>query len=341
MKNVETYTAHNQSGILLNANEMSFNQKEEIIEEMQEALKNVLFNRYPDDSCHELLSAYANKMNLNESQVLAGNGSDQMLGLLIGTFLSKGKTLYTLTPDFSMYDYYASSYEADIEKFPLTLGSDFDLEAFIEKGQQIQPNMILFSNPNNPTGQCLAKKDIVKILEAFSDIPVVIDEAYMEFGNESMLDEIENYSNLYVTRTLSKAYGAAGLRLGFLISSKDNMDYIRPRKVVYALSSVSQKLGKIIIEHMEEFEPVIEEIKKQRDEMIEKGKDFKHLTLHPSQGNFICIQSANTDALNEAFKNNNIVIRDYMGKDYIRITVGTKEENDLVMNILKGFEESL
>jgi histidinol-phosphate aminotransferase len=339
MKEVQTYQAHNNKGILLNANEMSENLSEDLRQKIAQAMLEIEFNRYPDDTCMPLRQAYGKWMNLDAGQILCGNGSDQMLGLMIGSFLGYGKTLYTLDPDFSMYDYYASSYEANVVKFQISPGSALNIDAFIAYGKAIQPNMILFSNPNNPTGMVVKKEDVKKILEAFDSIPVVMDEAYMEFGDESMIDEIENYPNLYVTRTLSKAYGLAGLRLGFLISSKANIDALLPKKVVYAVGSVTQKIGEVILANADGFQESIAKTKELRDELIKKCVDFKSMKVYDSKANFVLVRAKNIADLTEAFQKEGIVIRDYKGKDYIRITIGTKAQVEKVFEILSSFEK--
>lgn len=210
-KKIEAYSGQKQSGILLNANESSENLPQDIIQEILHAVENTAFNRYPDTAQIELRKAYAKAMGLQTEQVLAGNGSDQMLGLLIGMFLGKGKSLYTYDPDFSMYEYYASSYEADVEKYALPYDGSLDIESFIQHGREKKVSLVMFSNPNNPTGNCLSIEQIRKIIAGFAPVPVVIDEAYFEFSDEtSALTLLADYDNLYVTRTLSKAYGQIG-----------------------------------------------------------------------------------------------------------------------------------
>ena len=140
MKEIQSYEAQKQEGILLNANELYKNASDEIIEEVKEALSDIAFNRYPDMENKELIQAYGNVMNIQSNKILAGNGSDEMLGLLIGYFLGKGKRLYTLDPDFSMYDYYASMHEADVVKYTCFEDGAFDVDKFIQDGKEKSVN---------------------------------------------------------------------------------------------------------------------------------------------------------------------------------------------------------
>lgn len=339
-KKIEAYSGQKQSGILLNANESSENLTPDIIQEIMHAVENTAFNRYPDTEQKELRQAYAKAMGLQTEQVLAGNGSDQMLGLLIGMFLGKGKSLYTYDPDFSMYDYYASSYEADVEKYTLPYDGSLNIESFIQHGREKKVSLVMFSNPNNPTGNCLSIEQIRKITAGFAPTPVVIDEAYFEFSDEtSALTLLADYDNLYVTRTLSKAYGLAGVRLGFLISSAANMAQIIPSSVPYALNRISMKIGAIVLSHADQIQEKIAETKKRRNEMYAKVKEFRSIQFYPSQANFLHGCCDHKEELLAMFAKENIAIRNYQGKNTFRITIGNAEENEKVWQVLKQYEE--
>ncbi len=335
-KKIEAYTTHVQTGILLNANEGSHNLDTKIIEEIKVAMNDIAFNRYPDNDQTELLEAYAKVIGVKKENLLAGNGSDQMLGLLIGTFLSKGKKLYTFDPDFSMYDYYASCYEADVKKFPLNDDGTLDVDAFIENGKDA--TLVMFSRPNNPSGYCLTQDEVKKVLDGFKNIPVVVDEAYIEFSKEeSAIELLNEYDNLYVTRTLSKAYGVAGIRVGFLVSNEENMKDMKSRSVAYALNSVTMKIGVIVLKYSDVFLKEAKEICRRREEMYEKVKDMKSITFYPSQGNFLHGKTMNKEKLLKMFEEKNIVIRNYQD-DTFRITIGSDDENQAVLEVLQRYE---
>lgn len=342
MKNINTYKSAENDGILLNANELPLNLNGLMIKEIQDVLNDIQFNRYPDNNEDELLSTYANVIKKSKDQLLAGNGSDQILGYLIGTFLGKDKVLYTFDPDFSMYEYYASSYEAIVVKYELNVEKKLNVDDFIAYGKKNNIDMVMFSNPNNPSGMCLDIKDIEKILIAFKDIPVIVDEAYIEFADEiSAISLIEKYSNLYVTRTLSKAYGLAGIRIGFLVSSKENMISLKKAFVPYALSSIAQKIGAVVLKHSDEYKNIIKNIIYQRDLIFESIKDFKSIKVYPSQTNFIYGKSKYKNELMKKLNDKNIQIRDYPNSDAFRITIGTNKENKLLLNTITEFEKEI
>ena len=338
MKNIESYAARTNGAIMLNANECYKNISAEIVKELQAAIADLALNRYPDESSSELIHAYAQVKGISSDHLLAGNGSDEMLGLMIGYFLGKGKKLLTLSPDFSMYDYYASLHESEVVKFPCAEDGSFIAADFIEFGREHHVDMVLFSNPNNPTGHFVSNRELCKIVEAFPRIPIIIDEADGEFARESMLEYLDTYGNLYVTRTLSKAFGFAGARLGFLLSNPANIADLKPMLVPYNISSLAQKAGVIVLRHAAEYELLVEEVQLERDMLYHKLKQLQNVTFYPSQANYLYGRSNYKQELLEAMEKEGIVIRNYEGADSFRITVGSPRENAIVLSVLQEFD---
>lgn len=329
------YQTHLQKGILLNANEASENVKPAIMQEILESIANLSFNRYPDPTCQKLHEMYAKIIGVKPSWILSGNGSDQMLGFLIQYYVQNHKKLFTLDPDFSMYDYYVEMNHGDIEKYSCKDDGSFDVDDFISEAKKANADMILFSNPNNPTGHSIGRMSMKKILNAFDSIPVVFDEAYMEFGKESAIDLLETYHNAFVCRTLSKAYGLAGIRCGFLIGQQ--VENLSSLFVPYALSSVTQAIACVVLKHENEYQTLIQQTIAERERVYGIVKDFSCCQFYKSDANFIYGKSRKKNILMNMFQEFNIVIRDYPD-DSFRITIGTKEQNNQVLNILRRFE---
>ena len=340
MKTIQTYETVKQEGILLNANENPRPLSEAVMAEILEAIKDLPLNRYPDTDETELLQAYGKWLGLDEKMLLAGNGSDQMLGYLIGTFLGRDKILYTFDPDFSMYDYYAGSYEAKVRKFAINEDGSLDIDAFIEEGRKNNADLVMFSNPNNPSGHCLSLSECEKITAAFAPVPVVIDEAYIEFADEeSAVQLLDRYDNLYVTRTLSKAFGLAGIRVGFLISDPQNMAALKSAFVPYALNALSMKAACVVLAHSDEVQEFTAMIRRERRRMLTALSGSQRARYIASQANFIYGISEDKERLMELLKEAGIVIRNYKGSRNFRVTISVPEENDLVLDVLKKFEE--
>lgn len=336
MKKIDAYEANQQQGLLLNANENPQNIDTDILESILDDIKNIDFNRYPDNDVTMIREAYASYIGVDADQIMVGNGSDEVLGLLIHLRLGSNKTLYTLEYDFSMYDYYATLQDANIVRFPLKVEDTFDVDAFIQLGKKANPDLICFSNPNNPTGRCIEKEDLIKIVEAFADTYVIIDEAYAEFSDSSMIDQVDVYKNLLVTRTLSKAFGLAAIRCGMMIAHKETMETLQTYKVPYNVNTLTQVVATRVLQQKDRVQENIEQIKQARDTMYEDyGRDKpKNVTLYPSCANYFYGTSTNKEKLLQLMDDAQIIIRNF--KDaYFRITVGSNEENKKVMDILR------
>ncbi len=319
----------------MNANESYKNIDTIIMEEIKNSIQSLPFHRYPDSESVSLRQAYTKIVNRQVEECIAGNGSDELLGLMIALHIKQGKTLYTLAPDFSMYDYYVSMNEGSILKYKCSIHDTFDVKAFIAQGKQNKVDLIIFSNPNNPTARKLSVVQIQSILEAFASIPVIVDEAYIDFCEGSMLDYIDAYSNLYVTRTLSKAYALAGIRCGFLLSNASNIAVINQYKVPYNVNSVTQSIASIALQHHALFMTRIEEIKQARDDFYHAYLQINPswMTLYPSETNYIYGICSNKPLFFKALQKQGIQIRDY-ADDTFRITIGSKEENAMLLTII-------
>ncbi|NBK97930.1 MAG: histidinol-phosphate aminotransferase family protein [Erysipelotrichia bacterium] len=338
MKTINTYQAMQSEGILLNANESYKNIEKVVVDEIKEAITTLNFHRYPEDRSMHLVKAYANYINKKKDCIIAGNGSDEMLGLLIGLNIKEGKKLYTFSLDFSMYDYYVSMHNGEVVKYAWKMEEDFDVDDFIRVGKMNQVDMIVFSNPNNPTGRVIAQEDLLKIVEAFADIVVVIDEAYADFDETTMLDYIESYPHLFVTRTLSKAFALAGIRCGFLIAQQATIKKILPYKVPYNVNAMTQLVGSIVLKHSDLIRANIEEIKKARDHFYKQFQTLnkKEITLYPSKTNYLYGTSSRKADFMRCLQEKQIVIRDYHD-DSFRITIGSTQQNQLVLDVIENF----
>lgn len=341
------YETNQQSGILLNANESPYPIASAILAEIKQDLDQIAFERYPSDRAFALCKAYGDYIHVPAENIIAGNGSDELIGLLIGLNISKGGKVYTLDPDFSMYDYYTEMQDGEMVKYAYDMKQSFDVEGFIEYGREQKIDMIILSNPNNPTGRSIPRNDLLKILAAFPRNLVIIDEAYGEFQEESMIPYLDRCHNLVVLRTMSKAFGAAALRCGFLLSCKSTIAQILPYKVPYNVNSLTQCAALRLLEHADEIKERIQEIKTNRDRFYEQvsALQLKDFTLYPSKANFIYGTTSKKSAFLIALQEAGIVIRNYQASDAFRITIGKEEENAKVLAVITSVfqkqEESL
>ena len=210
--------------IRLDANESFLHLDAETIQKITDGIAKMDFNRYPDHNAAIACNAFAQFYGVDAQYVTVGNGLDESISLLISCFLNKGDTLMILAPDFAMYEIYARLYE--VEPYVYQKGEDLtiDVEDVIAKAKAKNVQMLMFSNPCNPTSIGLDKQDVIRLIEALPDTLVVVDEAYMDFWDEgmSMLKSAHTYPNLMVLRTCSKAVGSASIRMGFVVSDFTN-----------------------------------------------------------------------------------------------------------------------
>ncbi|MCQ2969569.1 MAG: histidinol-phosphate aminotransferase family protein [Clostridium sp.] len=334
MKKINEYKVEQIEGeyIKLNANEInSIFSKREIIDILLD-LQLSSFNRYPDSSTKTLRKAYGKFIGYSYKNILAGNGSDQLIGELISVYINKGDKILTLQPDFSMYDFYASLNEGQLIKLDISKEGKFAVKDFISLGKKEKPKIIIFSNPNNPTGYQLPLEEIEMLLNNFNNIKILIDEAYIEFGEQSALNLINKYENLYITRTMSKAWGIASLRIGFIISNENNIKELESFMVPYSVNSISQEIAVKMLSYKKNIMQNIDIIKGERNRLYKAFKELE--SLHPneikfykSQGNFIFARSKYKKELRKALNDEKIIIR-YFKDDSFRITIGKKEENN-------------
>lgn len=330
------YKVKQENGILLHANESPYPLEESIRQALQTALADIPFHRYPDDNATALKEAYGAYLNMDPASIMVGNGSDELIGLLISVCITKGKRIITLDPDFSMYDYYAERNEGTLVKYPCDVQQPFDIDDFIAFAQGNRADMILFSNPNNPTGRLLPTKDIEKLCRVFTHIPIVIDEAYGEFAAQSCISLSKRYPQVFILRTMSKAYGAAALRCGFLLAGKDTMAKLAPYKVPYNVSAFTQCAAIVLLTHQDIMRAHVQMIIEERERMAHAlNERFSSvMTIYPSHANFLYGKSPQKEEIIRALTARHIHIRDYPDQDHFRITIGTPAENDLLLSVL-------
>ena len=328
--------------IRLDANESFLTFPKEIEEEMVDALRNSALNRYPDPMATKLVNGFSKYFNVNPDCVTAGNGSDEIISVIMNAFLQKGDKILTLEPDFSMYRFYAEIAECDSVKYQKDENLDVNIDDVIALVKKENVRIVIFSNPCNPTSRIVTKEDVRKLINSVDSL-VVLDEAYMDFaGDESLLGEFEKYDNLIILKTCSKALGSAALRLGFAVANKTLTNVIRAVKSPYNVNSVSQALGEVLFSHPDYIDKCIETVVNSRKELyneILEIKSDKIEKIYETNTNFVFMKVKNAKAVFEKMKDNSIIIRN-MG-DYLRITAGTENENAKMLETFRKVLEEV
>lgn len=315
--------------IRLDANESPLSYPEEIMKQVREAIEKIEFNRYPDPLATEVVNAFSEHYKINSECVTAGNGSDELIFLTESAFLEKGDKMLAVTPDFSMYRFYSSICEVECDSFIKDEKLNIDVDALIQKINNENIKLVIFSNPCNPTGQGITADQARKLVTSVNAL-VILDEAYMDFWNQSLISETEDYSNLIVFRTASKSVGSAALRLGFAVSNKAISKALKAVKSPYNVNSISQTIGTVIYKNKEYLlnrqKSIVRSREKLYNGLVKIAEKYKDLTVYNSCANFVFVKTPESKDIWEYLKDNSIVIR-YMG-DYIRISAGTEQEVD-------------
>lgn len=325
--------------IRLDANESCFNFNSEIKAEIGKAIQAVDYNRYPDPNASDLCSAFANYYSISSSNVVAGNGSDELISVIMSAFLMKGEAMAVIEPDFSMYRFYSSIAEVNcigIEKNP---DLSVDINRVIETVNKENVKLIIFSNPCNPTSRGIESAEVIKLVSSVNAL-VVLDEAYMDFWENSLLQQVSNYSNLIILRTASKAVGAAALRLGFAVANTTIINAIKAVKSPYNVNTISQIIGTIIYNNVKYLYNVKNTIVSNRLELYNSLNSISlkypaRLQITQGTTNFIYIKTCEAKEIYNYLLQNSVAIR-YMG-EYIRISTGTKEENAELISLLNKY----
>ena len=305
------------------------------------------WQRYPDFLPQELAKYYADYLKIDDSKVVAVRGADEGIDLLIRTFCQPGiDAIRIQTPTYSMYEFVAKAHHVAVESIPLT--TDFSLEMVANLKPQQNLKIIFICNPNNPTGNLLSATDILSIAEQHKeDALIVVDEAYSEFcPDQSLVSEIATHPNLVILRTLSKAFGLAAIRLGFVVASEPILEYVRTLIAPYPIPDPSARIGIAALS--------VDGLKfmaAQRDKSLTlKKKSMEIMATLPmvqnvylSHANFFLVRFQDSKKVFDWLCQRGIILRDQNRvnslKNHLRISIGSEQEMDTLINCLKEFSE--
>lgn len=325
--------------VRLDANESFFGLPEDLRQEFAHIASELVLNRYPDPLSTEVCKAFADYYQVPAENVTAGNGSDELISIICNSFLEKGDAFLTLEPDFSMYRFYG----VIAEGVPVTLQKpenlQIDVDEVIKVCQEKDIKLLIFSNPCNPTSLGLGREEVRRLITSI-DALVVLDEAYMDFWDQSLLPEFDQYDNLLILRTCSKAFGGAALRLGFAVGALPLTNALKAVKSPYNLNSFTQAAGAALLRRKEESKAALAEILLSKKELLDGVKTLAErfpgeMEVFESDTNFVFIRTGKYAEIFRYMLEKGIAIRKFAG--YLRITAGTREENRAVLDALQEF----
>lgn len=334
IRKMRSYNVPDHQGLIkLDAMENPYLLPTELQEKLATHLSQVAINRYPDSSMLALREQIAKKDGVNANQILLGNGSDELIQLLL--LSAESGTCVVPSPTFVMYKMIAKWLQRQISEVPLS--ADFSLNAkdVLHVCVREKASIVFLACPNNPTGNLWDQEEVSKIAKGFGGL-VVIDEAYLPFSNHHFLDLVGH--NVIISRTFSKM-GMAGLRLGYLIADPTLIDHLNKIRMPYNINALTQAAASFLLQHSDVFDAQIKEICSNREKVFASLKNMQNIEVYPSKSNFLTFRCADANTTFEHLKSNGLLIKNLHGshpslKNCLRVTIGTEDENNQFLHIL-------
>ncbi|MBU1997281.1 MAG: histidinol-phosphate transaminase [Candidatus Omnitrophica bacterium] len=324
--------------IKLASNENPYPPSPKVLKAITQAAKEV--NRYPDGDCFYLRSALAKRLKVNPRQLIFSNGSDELIVMAVRAFVDNGDEVIIAKPSFLIYEIASKIEGANIKNIPLKDFS-YDLDS-MKKAVTKKTKIIFLGNPDNPSGTYLKDQDVAKFLRGLrKDILVFFDEAYYEYVDEKdyvdSLGLLKNYKNVIVTRTFSKMYGLAGLRIGYGIANLELVDILNLIREPFNVNSIAQVAALACLNENAYYKDIAKKVKDQR-EFLYKSFDRLGLEFKKSYTNFILINvKSDSTLVSQKLLKKGVIVRDMSSwgvKNFIRVSIGTQKENKKFIKVL-------
>lgn len=296
------------------------------------AAEGIETNRYPDPEAGELRKTLAGMWGVRESNILHGNGSDELIYYLVAVF--GGPVMYP-RPTFSMYGIIAGIMNEETAGVPLGKGFQLNTGRMVKEIREKKPRLIFLSSPNNPTGNCFERDSIIKLIKAGKGI-VVVDEAYQPFSSQqSFVKLIKEYPRLVVMRTLSKV-GLAALRSGFIVAQKDIIDEVNKARLPFNVNSLSQAVAMQALGNRRKFQDFVNAVVEERHLLFDSLDRLEGVQPFPTDANFILFRVNNAEKVYKMLLARGVLVRNVSDavKGCLRVTVGRPEENRIFVNEL-------
>jgi histidinol-phosphate aminotransferase len=335
---LKTYHVAPAEGMVkLDAMENPYPLPEATRRELAEVLSRIHLNRYPDPAAPNLRALIARKMGVPPGmEVLLGNGSDDLIQIVTLALARPGAVMMYPGPTFVMYAMNATYFGMRAVQAGLREDFSLDVEAFLKAMREEKPALVYIAYPNNPTGVLYAEEDVIAILKEATGL-VVLDEAYHVFARKTFMSRLAEFPNLVVMRTVSKL-GLAGIRLGYLAARPEWVEQFNKVRQVYNVNVLTQAAASFMLERLEVLEEQAARIRAEREKLGQSMKMLKGVTVFPSEANFFLIRVPDADRAFEALKRQGVLVRNLNSpalKNCLRVTVGTPDENRILVNALK------
>jgi len=326
--------------VKLNQNESPFDLPDELKAELMEAFAQVEFNRYPTEQPEQLRQAVAEHDDVDPAGVIVGNGSNELTYTFGLAFIDPGTPVVLPRPMFSLYEKVARLHGADLTTVGPREDLSFDADGLVDAVRRTGATLTILTSPNNPTGLAMPLADIERIVDAASGV-VVVDEAYVEFNPEgSAIRLLDRYPNVIVLRTMSKAFGLAGLRVGYLIARPEVSREMMKSRLPFMVDRFSEQVALAVLSRPDLLRERVEVLQRSTQELTEALQAMDAVDVVPSAANFVIFTTPlPSGTLQDRLAAEGVLIRDMSGypslEGYVRVSAGTSKENKAFLGALE------
>lgn len=301
-------------------------------------------NYYQSQEEGPLLSALAEYTGLSKEMIVVSNGGDTLLGEMFNSLVGENCKMLISTPTFFLYQSTAKKLRLNLIDVPLKKEFVLPTEEIIKRVNDESIGLVVICRPNNPTGNIFPVEDVLRIAKE-TQANIIVDEAYFEFANETLSDKLSEYQNIIILRTFSKAFAAAGLRVGYGLGSKELIGKVRKYQTFYNVSNIAQMIAAKLLENKDSFMPYVEKMVRLREHFRDELNKIEGVSVYPSSTNFLLVKTdKDPEEIEKYLKDYNILIRPVhklspLIKDTFRISVADEITNKRFTEILSKYME--
>ena len=335
---LQPYQTHVVAGnVRMDCNENPFCWPEGMREEL--FAREIAFNRYPDGEARALREAIAAYNRVEAEEVLVGNGSDELIQIILQTFGGRGRALMIHPPTFAMYQAAAAITATSLVEVPLISGTKLDLEGMLKAlAENERIKVIIICNPNNPTGSLFPREEILRLVQN-TEALVIVDEAYFEFSGETLIDVIRDYPNILIMRTFSKAFGMAALRLGYVVGCRELITDLNRVRQPFNVNAFSQQAGILALKYLSAYQSQIQVLKNEIQGLYAELAQIPNIQVLPTHANFLLVHSPAARIISEKLNQAGFTTR-YLANpkgvgESFRLSAALPEENRAFLQVLK------
>ena len=333
------YVEKNTYGkIRLHANESPYNNLPLLLKRAQSSLTSLRINEYPSLNATSLKEKLGSKLGLQPSSLIIGNGSDELITLVMQSMCEPHDKVVTHAPTFSQYAWNASLLHLDLIEVKDKPGFEINVKGLIDACQSYSPKLLILCTPNNPTGSLLSKAQLLEIIEQTSCF-IMVDEAYFDFVDQDYQELVLSSSRMISLRTFSKAYGCAGIRFGYGIGQMEVIEKLNQSRQPYNVNAITQVLAQVLLDEEELIQSQVKQMLANKEKIIKVLKEIG-CTLAPSTANFIFFTHPHMDELESKLFDAGFAIKSFasnpLTSGYARMSIPDEDACPMLIQALKG-----